>query len=376
MTGALHSGPWVVVAGGHRSGTSAITGALVALGLQGVDPADRMEWSDSNPEHWESLAAAVLDEQLLEDMGGTWDAPPPDGLDVPTSERSRATAIMAAAYPGPEPPVWKDPRACLLLPFWREVLPQPLTAIFIWRHPTAVAASLERRDNMPSTYGLALWERYIRSAAAGLLGVDTYVLDYGDLITDPTSTLTSLAQWLGSLERFTPWATNWDVAAAVASVDAELSHQPTPEEGAHRGDAAIAPDASLPDASLPEVALPEVALPADTRSLVTWLTEQSGAHAPFSDPVPPAVSAWPEAMIAVRRQQSELQHLRHIAGRATEMERQLREGYQAEIDLLVAEVQAVRHEARVAISALEQATDSLSWRLTAPLRTVADKLRR
>ena len=48
-------GPWVLVVGSHRSGTSAVTGALVALGLNGVAPDDRMDDLESNPEHWESF---------------------------------------------------------------------------------------------------------------------------------------------------------------------------------------------------------------------------------------------------------------------------------------------------------------------------------
>ena len=97
--------------------------------------------------------------------------------------------LMAAAYPGSAPPVWKDPRACLLLPFWREVLPGPLTAVFVWRDPLAVARSLHARDGMPVGYGLALWEWYIRSAAAGLAGVDTYVLEYAAVVADPEAAL-------------------------------------------------------------------------------------------------------------------------------------------------------------------------------------------
>jgi uncharacterized protein YraI len=39
---------------------------------------------------------------------------------------------------------------------------------------------------MSIEYGFALWERYIRSAAAGLQGIDTYVLDYASVIDDPS----------------------------------------------------------------------------------------------------------------------------------------------------------------------------------------------
>ena len=106
---------------------------------------------------------------------------------------------MAAAYPEPGPVVWKDPRACLLLPYWRSVLPGPLTAVLVWREPLAVARSLQTRDGIPLADGLALWEHYNRSAATGLQGVDTYVLDYASRGRRPGASLAPLSTgWAGS----------------------------------------------------------------------------------------------------------------------------------------------------------------------------------
>ena len=182
-------GPWVLVIGCHRSGTSAVTAALVALGLHGVDPADRMDRVTSNPEHWESMAASQFNEDLLASLGAAWDAPPAadaeSPLPDPVSGAEDPARIMAQAYPEPGPVVWKDPRACLLLPFWRAALPGPLAVIFVWREPLAVARSLHRRDGIPLADGLALWEHYNRCAAVGLQGVDTFVLDYSSVVDDP-----------------------------------------------------------------------------------------------------------------------------------------------------------------------------------------------
>ena len=162
---SVPAGPWVLVIGCHRSGTSAVTGALAAMGLHGVDPSDRMERPDSNPEHWESLGAALFDDRLLASVGATWDAPPPSTPSPccpPATVRTRPR-VMAAAYPRPGPVVWKDPRACLLLPYWRAVLPGPLTAVFCRRaRPPAVARSLQVRDGLSVAEGFALWEHYNR----------------------------------------------------------------------------------------------------------------------------------------------------------------------------------------------------------------------
>jgi hypothetical protein len=58
MTGA--PGPWLLVVGMHRSGTSAVTGALGALGLGVVHADDRMDWPESNPEHLESVSVSFM----------------------------------------------------------------------------------------------------------------------------------------------------------------------------------------------------------------------------------------------------------------------------------------------------------------------------
>jgi len=364
MTATGPERPWVTVIGAHRSGTSAVTGALVALGLQGVDPADRMAWEASNPEHWESLAAALFDDALLAEGGGTWDAPPSEGWapDVDT-HRDRAAAVLAAAYPGAAPPVWKDPRASLLLPFWRAVLPGPLTAVLVWRDPLSVARSLHHRDGLPVAYGLALWARYVRSAAEGLQGVDTYVLDYASVVADPAGALGGVAGWLAGLDRFAPWAGAFDVQAAAATIDAGLRHQEA-AEGAG----------------------------ADAEALAGWLTGITGGHTPFAATPPEGAAPEAEALLTGGRALARrmVEALAAAEAHERELERGLRDGYgaelerqQAEMELLRtelaqrdAEIAVVRRQAAAATAELERLQESTSWKVTAPLRSATARLGR
>ena len=368
----MPEGPWVLVIGAHRSGTSAITGALVAMGLQGIDPSDRVEWAESNPEHWESLAAALYDDELLAEVGGTWDAPPELGQMPVGSDSGRSpTDIMGAAYPLPGPLVWKDPRACLLLPYWRQVLPGPLTAVFVWRDPLAVARSLHARDGMSIEYGLALWERYNRSAAAGLQGIDTYVLDYDSLVEDPAGAFSSIADWLGDLDRFGPLGTRGDVEAAAATVDRGLHHHSSHIDT-------------------------EASHPADAGVIAQWLHSLQGGHRPFATEPPAPISSWPEALVELRREQVELRReqvelrreqvelrgdLRRsldeasaLAERAEAMEQALRSGYQEEIDRLVEQLHEARQRADSLAWEVEKVTSSASWKLTRPIRTATSRL--
>jgi hypothetical protein len=327
-------GPWVLVIGSHRSGTSAVTGALVALGLNGVAPSDRMDRPDSNPEHWESLSVALYNEDLLVRRGGTWDAPPAFSAETPganpSTENEDAARLMATAYPAPGPLVWKDPRTSLLLPHWRALLPGPLAAVFVWRDPLAVAQSLHKRDVIPIEDGLALWDHYNRSAAAGLNGVDTYVLDYGSVATDPSGALDALADWLQDLEQFAGQATHWDVRAAASSIDGGLRHH----EGGATGNGGDG-------------------LPMEQRALVHWLESVGGGHRPFANQPPPAPSPWTEAVIRLRREPARL---------ASEL-RLLRR----EPELRAAELRGLQlHLANI--------QSSSSWRITKPLRSVLARL--
>ncbi|MFT7266450.1 MAG: hypothetical protein ACI9A2_004544, partial [Halioglobus sp.] len=54
---------------------------------------------------------------------------------------------------------FKDPRTLLVLEGWKQVYPK-IEFIGIMRHPNAVAASLQNRENMPRAEALSLWYKY------------------------------------------------------------------------------------------------------------------------------------------------------------------------------------------------------------------------
>jgi len=334
------------------------------MGFQGVDVADRMEPRASNPEHWESVGAALYNEALLAGLDAGWDAPPPVTYEardlVPADGLPDPAAVMAAAYPRPGPLVWKDPRACLLLPYWRGILPAPLTAIFIWRDPLEVARSLHTRDGMPIADGVALWERYNRSAATGLQGVDTFVLDYADLLGDPEGTLGGIADWLRGLNRFGADAETWDIAAAAATVDRRL-HRETADDGV-RDD-----------------------FPPVPRLLADWLTSLAGSHTPLGSAPPQPMSPWPAAILETRREIARQRRL--VEDRDAELVRHTSEHAEV-VAMLEALVRSRDARIRVLNSDLEgealrysglraelnRVLGSPSWRATAPLRKALARL--
>ncbi len=217
----------VVVLGMHRSGTSAAARVINLLGV----PFGRgrlVPITDANPAgHWESWELQDVNNDLLDAFGGSWAGPPvlSDGweLDV-RAVRLEAAGVRAWNMVHPEEPwVWKDPRTCLTLPFWRRIAPLEGPAIIIYRHPDEVAASLSRRDGFSSAVALALWERYNRDALLAVQGWPVLVMPYDRLANDAVG-------WAGDVRSFlTDHGIRQDAtvsaADAAGEVRGELRHR-------------------------------------------------------------------------------------------------------------------------------------------------------
>ena len=352
-------GPWLLVVGMHRSGTSAVTGALGSLGLAVPVPEDRWAPTADNPEYWESRALGFQDDALLERLGGTWDRPPdpehdwasdPDlGLD----DLGDPAEAAATAFPHPGPIVWKDPRSCLLLPYWLPRIPKPVAAVFIWRSPLSVARSVQARDGMHLADGVALWERYNRSGLAGLAGVDTFVTRYESIVEDPVGKLGELVGWLGDLPQYAAHVAHWDLNAATASISPQLLRQHA------------APDDS------------EI-LQGEQYQLVEYLKSQEGPHCPMAAPPPGRESPWATAVLGDRHQLAVLSHQRDVLretvrvqkARAIEVSGELAVA-RGETAVARAEIEALRAELEGLYEVYQRMLGSTSWQVTRPLRQMS-----
>ena len=153
------------IAGMHRSGTSMVTRLLTLCGLQVGAEGDLLRPQPSNPEgFWENRRFIRVNDAVLRELGGTWDRPPQSILSDRENQagldRLKKDAVrLVRRFRGCEPWGWKDPRNCLTLPFWRQLLPD-LPVLLCVRHPLAVARSLHVRDGMSVEEGLDLWLTY------------------------------------------------------------------------------------------------------------------------------------------------------------------------------------------------------------------------
>ncbi len=145
----------VAILGMHRSGTSCLTGSLQASGLF---LGDCHTWNKHNEKgNRENQKFVDLHDAILAENGGAWDSPPGH---VAWKDEHRAWAMnLLRAHAGEANFGFKDPRALLVIDGWKALYPK-IEFIGIYRHPNAVAKSLEKRNYRSREEWLELWYAY------------------------------------------------------------------------------------------------------------------------------------------------------------------------------------------------------------------------
>jgi len=194
----------VCVLGMHRSGTSAVTGALatlgVALGDQLLPPAP-----DNPRGFFEDARLRQVNERLLELVGLS-----ATSIRVPrltdadhaalAALEDEAVAIVQAAFPPGTLWGFKDPRSSRVAPFWQRVFARTGSAdvyVLMVRHPAAVARSLATRQSMPAGTALILWFEHTLMALRATLARTAVAVDYDRLVEAPAAQLSRVAERLG-----------------------------------------------------------------------------------------------------------------------------------------------------------------------------------
>lgn len=210
----------VCVLGMHRSGTSLTMGVLHRLGVYLGAAENLMQPSKDNPEgYFENERIVAIDDRLLARLGGSWDEPPepPGGWErspALADLRAEARGFLEREFGGYPLWGWKDPRTCLLVPFWRELVPDA-RYVLCFRNPLDVAASLAARDGFPLAKSLRLWLVYTAKALADTAGLPKTLISFEDYFVD----------WDGAVARLAKAAgLDADAAAARSLLRPELRH--------------------------------------------------------------------------------------------------------------------------------------------------------
>jgi GT2 family glycosyltransferase/glycosyltransferase involved in cell wall biosynthesis len=143
----------VIVLGMHRSGTSALTAGLSALGVE-LGHIDDTKSDENAKGYFENKDVQELNDRLLAFLGISWNNPftwDSFDFDKPGIEKYLPEAIELLDNYYDSSACWgmKDPRMCLLLPFWQDAIAQSNGSdtyyVHMVRNPLEVAESLMQR---------------------------------------------------------------------------------------------------------------------------------------------------------------------------------------------------------------------------------------
>jgi glycosyltransferase involved in cell wall biosynthesis len=193
----------IVVLGMHRSGTSALTRGLEALGVglgTHLNPANF-----ANPKgYWEDEDVMALNEGLLRRLGSAYDGLALISPDILLSDdyadlREEARMLLQRKLGGVSTWAFKDPRTARLLPFWQKVfsdLGLHHSYVISVRHPISVAQSLAQRDGFAPVKSYYLWLEHLLGALTETRGCPRVVVDYDALLSQPDVELARIADAL------------------------------------------------------------------------------------------------------------------------------------------------------------------------------------
>ena len=185
----------------HRSGTSIVTRLLNLAGMfVGVPEMLGGEAKDNPTGFWEFSLFREVNDAILTRFGGSWARVPP--LERGWEERGELADLYQDAgraiqhfFCQPSFWGWKDPRASLTLPFWRQVLPEERYVICV-RNPGEVAASLGGRNGITAAESHDLWQQYMLTSLAHTRGKPRAFVHFDSLFEDCESVLRRIGREL------------------------------------------------------------------------------------------------------------------------------------------------------------------------------------
>jgi hypothetical protein len=212
-----------------------IASLLHTCGLDLGPRKDFLPPAENNPQgFWESRSFLRLNDAILKELGGSWDAPP--GREAAGWENEpgllqlrKKAGELISRFEGREPWGWKDPRNCLTLPLWQVLMPEMKVLICV-RNPLAVAESLWVRDGISYADALVLWHTYNRRVLAAAPVEQRLITHCETYLHDPRVELRRVLQWAGLS------VTEGELTRACQRIDPSLvHHQMTLDDLANAG---------------------------------------------------------------------------------------------------------------------------------------------
>jgi hypothetical protein len=345
----------VVVLGMHRSGTSVITKALEALG---VDLGKQLmaPLQDNNEKgFFEDLEVYELNETLLKTLGHEWHTLTPvltdeiQGSSI-SNLRNHALDLLRSRFAETDFFGMKDPRISRLLAFWQDVFNQlnaQVSYVIACRNPLSVAQSLNKRDGFDLEKGYLLWIEHTLRSLTGTVGMTRLVVDYDRLMDDPITELQNISRFLNvKFDANTPSVIDFK----HNFLESSLCHNRYLKRDLQ--ESILAPD--------------------DAKDLYEILFKLSENSISLDSPQP--IEKIQEIKARLQKNYSLLRYLRYCDDQRIEM---TSKSNQAFATLAERDAQLAERDAQLAERAaqLESLLTSRSWRVTAPLRALGQTAR-
>ena len=191
----------VVVLGMHRSGTSAITRGLRMLQVEMGESLIPGEEGRNAKGYWEDIEINAFNGRLLARLDTSWyglrhldkDLFSEAGLD---DLRDEAKALLEQKTQNILVFGFKDPRTCILLPFWQPIFSElglDDRYLITLRNPLDVANSLAKRDAFPQQHSFLMWAKHIIGALEFSRGKMRVLVSYDAFLESTKAELKRIA---------------------------------------------------------------------------------------------------------------------------------------------------------------------------------------
>lgn len=194
----------LIILGMHRSGTSAVAGTAVRLGL--AAPLTPLPSAEDNPSgFYESHPIVEINHHLLRAENCFWDTCltyEPERLNqrLQADDRQAMANILIREFGASAGFVMKDPRLCLTLSAWLpafETIGASPVVLIVVRHPLEVSYSLMKRNGFSQDTTAALWLWHMLEAERLSRGTRRAILFYSHLLHDWRSSVIRTGQTAG-----------------------------------------------------------------------------------------------------------------------------------------------------------------------------------
>ncbi len=243
----------ILCLGPNRTGTSAVTAAIAALGAE-LGFASVYANDENQKGFFEHPDLITLNEKLLIALGGAWDSAGFHGKQAIAAQKRalgplqrEATDFLQKNFAGHDVCVMKDPRLCVLLDFWLPLVQAAgfdrIDCVHVLRSPVEAALSQQVRvARRPDFYdvgknlgeGAALWLSYMGQMWDGFDLARHTLVSFDALVDRPAASLDRMARLLD----LTQDQAQTD-AFVTRFVDTKLRHSKTKAADSKAVDAAL-----------------------------------------------------------------------------------------------------------------------------------------